>query len=170
MKLIRSRFRHDVDSACSVISILSGYRTGFYFEFLQRVGEWQRQRLIAVWIVMDSAVQQKCESVIRSAADRNDVGRIVSRSVLTSPTYSGARKDDELRHLTPIERQFHDAHIIDDLAHSRASRLDERRVRLDLDGLGNLTHLQHDVDDRIGIDLQHDSRLRKRTETRQASL
>ena len=87
---------------------------------------------------------------------------------MTSPTYSGARKDDELRHLTPIERQFHDAHIIDDLAHSRASGLDEPRVRLDLDGLGNLTHLQHDVEDRIGVDLEHNSRLCKRAETAEA--
>ena len=41
VKLVRTRFRYDIDRAGGVISILSGDRAGFDFELLHCVGKWQ---------------------------------------------------------------------------------------------------------------------------------
>ena len=119
---------------------------------------------------MDAAIQEKCEAVVRSAGHGDDVGGIVARSVLRSATNGSAGSNDQFRHLACIQRQFHDAHVIHDLADTRVPRFDECGIGLDLDGLGNLADLQQDVDNGIGINLQHDSCLRKRPETGEARL
>ena len=110
---------------------------------------------------MNSSVQQKCETVVGSAGDGDNVCRIVSRSVLPPATNGRAGGDDQLRDLPRIQRQFHHAHVIHNLADTRVSRFDERGIRLDLHRLGDLTNCQYDIDFGIGIDLEHDSRLHK---------
>ena len=65
-----------------------------------------------------------------------------------------------------VERQLQNTHVVDHLTDTRVPRFHQRRIRLNLDRLGNLTDLQADVNYRIAADLQHDSRLRKRAEPR----
>src|SRR5947207_5241513 len=115
---------------------------------------------------MNPTVQHERETVVGSAADRNDVGGIIPRSILTSTTNSSAGKNNQFGHLTPIERQFHNAHVIDDLADAGVARFHERGIRLNFYSFGNLTDCHHDVDFGIGTNLQDDSRLYKHPEHR----
>ena len=85
---------------------------------------------------------------------------------MTSAADGSARKDDQFRHLTPIERELHDAHVIDDLADTGVSRFDECGIRLNFYSFGNLTDCHHDVDFGIGTNLQDDSSLYKHPEPR----
>ena len=87
---------------------------------------------------------------------------------MRSSANRGPRKNDQFGHLAAIERQFHDSHVVDHLPDTGVPCFYQRRVRLNLDGLGNLTHCHYNVDFGITVDLQHDSCLHKCTETRQA--
>ena len=168
MKFVRARLRHNVHCAGRVISILGGYRAGFDFELLHGVRKRQRQCLVAVRIVMNSSVQQKCETVVGSAGDGDNVCRIVSRSVLPPATNGRAGGDDQFGHLPRIQRQFHHANIIHDLTDTCVPRFDERGIRLDLDSLRHLSDFQHDIKHRISVDLKDDSGLHEGTETGKA--
>src|SRR5206468_12172339 len=100
--LVRTRLRHNIYCTGSVITVLGRYSTRLDFEFLQGVREWQRQRLITVRIVVDRAVQHKCQAVVRSAAHRNAVGRIVPRTAWQSATDGGAGKNNQFTDLAAI--------------------------------------------------------------------
>ena len=69
MKFVSAALRNDIDGARGVKSILCGYGAGLDLEFLQRIGERQRQRLVAVGIVMDAAVEKERHAIIASAAN-----------------------------------------------------------------------------------------------------
>ena len=56
------------------------------------------------------------------------------------------------------------------MADADAARFDQRRIGLYFDGLGNLTHFKRDIDYRIRIDVQHDTRPGKRPKARQRHL
>ena len=91
---------------------------------------------------MDAAVEQERHAIIATAADGNDVRRIVTRRVLHSTADRCARQRDELRHLPAVQRQLHHAHVVHDLADAGAARLHERSVSLNFDGFRNLADLE----------------------------
>ena len=66
---IRSRFGDAIYSAGCVMSVLSGYSAGFYFEFLQRIREGERQIQIVFRIVMRSPVQKIIETAVSATRD-----------------------------------------------------------------------------------------------------
>src|SRR4030095_9470597 len=72
MKFVGAALRDDIHDARCVKSILRGYCAGFYFEFLQRIGKGQRQSLVAVRIIVDTAVEKERHTVVPSAAYGND--------------------------------------------------------------------------------------------------
>src|SRR3989442_12368202 len=102
---------------------------------------------------MDAAIQEKCEAVVRSAGHGDDVGGIVARSVLRSATNGSAGSNDQFRHLACIQRQFHDAHVIHDLADTRVPRFDECGIGLGRYLSGKLAAPKQEVGNWSWIDL-----------------
>ena len=51
------------------MSVLSGYSASFYFEFLQRIREGERQIQIVFRIVMRSPVQKIIETAVSATRD-----------------------------------------------------------------------------------------------------
>jgi hypothetical protein len=51
-----------------------------------------------------------------------------------------------LQVLAPVQRQFHDAPVLNDRSQFRGFRLQHRRPALHLDGFGDVAHLQCEVD------------------------
>ena len=67
----------------------------------------------------------------------------------------------------PFSGRFENACVLDNLADTDASCFHQSGVRLNFDLLGDLADFQNGIDDRTAVDLQHDSRLHKRPESRQ---
>ena len=84
---------------------------------------------------------------------------------LVAAANRGARKNDQLRHLPRIQRQFQHALVVDDLTDACGSGLDQGRVGLNFDRFRHLTDFQYRVYRRIAADLQNDSRLNICAET-----
>src|SRR6266481_1280843 len=142
-----------------MLSVLGRYRAGFYLELLQGIGKRQGKIRIAEGIVMSSSIQEERQAIIQTATDGNKIRRPGPCRSLITTSDRGAGKNNQIRNLAPIERQLQDAHVIDHLADTRAPRLDQSRICLDLDLFTNLADLQADVDDWITADLQNDARL-----------
>ena len=81
---------------------------------------------------------------------------------------SQARKRYQIRHIATIERQIENALGLDDLTNARSSRFNQRRVRLNLDRFTHLADLQRHIDNRITVDLQHNSSLCKCAKARES--
>ena len=77
MKIVCARLGHRVDCARGVLSILGRQRAGFHLEFLQRVGEGQRQIQVVEWIVMRAPVQQIGQAIVQPARHGNGLRRII---------------------------------------------------------------------------------------------
>ena len=73
VKLVCTRLRYSINCTCGVLSILGRHGTGFNFEFLQRIWEWQRLIETAVRVVMRTSVQHVCQAAGQSPADRDDI-------------------------------------------------------------------------------------------------
>ena len=77
-------------------------------------------------------------------------------------------RQNQLGRVASIQRQFQDSLRFHSLADTNGSGLHKRRVGLNLDLLGTLTHFERHVNDRIAVYLQHDSGLYERPEAGQS--
>src|SRR5262249_51185718 len=69
VEIVGTRFGDGIDGTTRVESVLSRERTRFNFEFLQGVGEWKRQTVIGVDIVMHTAVERVRVSPLHPSCD-----------------------------------------------------------------------------------------------------
>ena len=60
----------------------------------------------------------------------------------------------EVEEIAPVERQFHNPAVFDNLPHACRFRVQQGRGRLDIDRLRDLTHLQGKIEASLLIDLQ----------------
>ena len=143
--------------------------TRFDFEFLKRIREGQRQAQIVIRIVVLRAVQSIVHTARKSTAERDrqlalhaSRRRCVFRNV-----DGGADGQDQLGCVTSIQRQFQNALCLHGLSDTHSAGLHKRSIGLNLDLLRPLAHFERHVNDWVAVDLQHDSCLDKRSESRQ---
>ena len=107
---------------------------------------------------MSSPVQGVFDAGSLSAGDR-DGDLVVPTSAVGERVGSlnrGSRDQDQIGNASPIQRKLQDADIVHDLADTRAPRLHQGGIRLNIDFIGNLSHLKNRVDCRIAVHLQSD--------------
>src|SRR2546425_8707239 len=122
---------------------------------------------------MHRAIQKVRGAGIKTSSDGygyRSAHRPIAVAAAERSLHGSTGKRDEIRCLAAIERQFEDARIFDDLADPRASRFYKSRIRLNLDLLADLTHLQRSVDHQVVVDPQHESRLHIGLKPRQRRL
>ena len=99
-----------------------------------------------------------------ASADTND-GKIAEPPRLRDAGLDRcAPESDEVGHVAPVQRQFHNPLVLDDLADTRAARLHQRGVGFHRDLFTHRADLERDVDSRVCIHLQRHSRLNRRGE------
>ena len=119
---------------------------------------------------MRCAVQEKCHAIGQAACHRDADRGITPYETTDAPDGRGTGKNNQIRHLPPVQWQLHHANVIHHLADSCCARFHQRRVRLNLDSVGNFTHCENRVDHGIRAHLQHDPRLHKCPETRESRI
>ena len=99
-------------------SVLRGQSAGLDFEFLQRIGEGNRQVQAIVRIVDVCAIQIVGDTSGEAARHGDLDRRIVAggRACCAGSGCRHSRKEDQLRRLTTIQRQFQHALVINDAA------------------------------------------------------
>ena len=102
---------------------------------------------------MRSSVQHVCQSVVQSPADGNIIRRPSPGGALITSANGCPGQNDQFLQVAPVERQFQHTHVVDHLTDTGASRFHQCRIRLNLDRLGNLSHLQANVNDRVAANL-----------------
>ena len=119
---------------------------------------------------MRCAVQQECHAVGQAARDRDADRRITPHKTTDAADGRGSGKDNQIGDLAAVQRQLHHAKVIHHLADTGGPSFHQRRVRLNLDLVGNLADFENRIDHRVGADLQHDPRLDKRAESGKSRL
>jgi hypothetical protein len=168
--LIAAGFGHGVNGGCSMMSVAGGHCARLDLELLHGVREWQRQIQIVMQIVVIGAVQQIGRATARPARNRDGLRRVVAVPVETGRDHGGPGQENQVRGVAAVQWKFHDALIVDDLTHTGTARFNHRDVRLNLEGLRHLSHLEDNVDYRIAVHLQHDSGLNIGRETDKSRL
>src|SRR5262245_594004 len=82
---------------------------------------------------------------------------------------SSTGEQQQFLSVATIERQFHNALVLDDRAYTHASSFNQRRVCLNFDCFRNLSNLQDRVDYGVCIDLQNNTGLHEGSEARKRS-
>ena len=160
---VRARLGHRVDRRARMHAVLRRQRAGFRLEFLQRVGERQRQVQVVARVVVHRAIEHVAHAERQPAGQRIGLGAAAA-------AHGAAREGLHLRHrrrqilqqvggVASVQRQVEDPLVVHHLADAEAARLDHLRVGLDGDGFGDLAERQGDRHDRVAVHLQHDARL-----------
>ena len=169
--LVGSRTRDRVDGRARVHAVLRAERARLDLEFLQRVGERQRQVGVVVRIVVRRAVKQICHARRLSPGDRDQLPALhaaTRRDARRAVRLHGrSRERDQIYGIPAVERQRENALVFHHLSETGVARLDERRRRLHRDRLLDGAERQVHVDDRRVVDLQDDARAHVRFEARQ---
>ena len=133
-------------------------------EFLKGVWERQREPCSVLRVVVQRAIQEVRHAELHPAANGN-VHAALKTAVVRPPHFNGATgEDDQVGHLTSLERQLDDALLLNHFADAGALCVDERRSGLDGDRLGQLTEPQRDIDRGRRAHLEDDARLREGSE------
>ena len=152
-------------------AVVGGQAARRHAEFLQRVGERERHVQVVVGIVVHGAVKDVRDAGAQPAGhrDRHRIGSAALAADLAR-VHGGARQDDQVRDLAPLQRQLHDPLVLDHLRDAGALHVDERRRGFDRDGLLDVADRKHGIDGGRGADLQHDAGLHVGAEARQRDL
>src|SRR5438876_4207302 len=150
--------------------MLRSHTAGLDLQFLKRIGKRHLHAGSADEVDMPCAIERVFHAETQSTCRRNVIrsGEIFWHGNIG--LNRGAGKRDQVCHVSSVERQLEDSRILDNLADARASRLYESGVRLDLDLFTDLADFKNQVDDRIAVDLQNNSRLKKAPKSRQSRL
>ncbi len=157
MQAVATRLRHGVDRAARVLAILGGQRARFNLEFLQRIGEGERQVQVVEGIVMSAAIEYVGGSIGQTAADRGDclVGVILGGDQIgIGSDGRSAGEKNQIGGIAAVQGKIDHALLIHHLPDSGAARLNHRCRCFNHHLLRNITYLQPGVDGRIGIHLQ----------------
>src|SRR5262245_34359599 len=101
----------------------------------------------------------------RNAATNCDLGTAEQSAGHSAGLHCGTGQSDQVTDVAPIERQLADPLTFNDQSDAGRSRLDQRRVRLHFDLLGDLSDCKYWIDYRTGVDLQDDPGLNKGTKS-----
>ena len=159
VNLVRSGLGHQVDRGGGVITVARRQRAGLDLELLQRIGERRRQVQAVERIVVRAAVHDVGDAVGLAAGHRDRHGRKILVGVEVAGRRGGreAGEEDQLGRLPAVERQLHDALVVDHLADAGVLGFDQRRVRGHRDLLADRADRERHVDLGVRSDLQHDA-------------
>ena len=156
---VGARLGHGVHRRPRVHAVLRGEAGRRDAEFLQRIGERQRQVGVVLRVVVHGAVEQVGDAEGQAAGHRHVDGSPEAAAVRAAGVDGRAHHHEQRCHLPSLQRQFDDPLTFHDLADARAPHVHERRGRFNghrfLEGADRQLH----VDRRRGGDLQDDARL-----------
>ena len=165
VQLVGAGLGHDIHGAARMQAIAGRQGVGLDAEFLQRVGEGERQVDIRERVVVVSAVEQVVDVVALRTGHRDDHRAVEALAADVVVAGSGsvdraARQEHQRGGLPPVQRQFQNAALIDHLRDGVVLGLDHGGLRLHLDVFGDRTDLQAGIDLHVVPDLQKNVRLR----------
>ena len=157
--LVRSGLGHQVDRRGGMVAVPRRQRAGLDLELLQRVGKRRRQVQVVERIVVRPAVHDVGDAVGLAAGHRDRHGRevLVGVEVAGRRGRRQSRQEDQLGRLAAVQRQLHDALIVDHLSDAGVLGFDQRGVRRHRDLLADRADGERHVDLGIRADLQHDA-------------
>src|SRR5262245_6140822 len=129
MKLVRARLRYRVNPGARVHARTGGYRTGLNLELLKRV--WKRYRKIVLTIRIDMyRTIEDVQRTTRSSSGDIDIHRSLHSSMRCRHVgRNGCSRDkDQIRCITAVQRQLHNAFVFDDLTDPHGTRLYESGI------------------------------------------
>jgi hypothetical protein len=163
VKLIRAGLDHSVDRGPGVHAVLGGQSAGLHLEFLQRIGERQRQVEVVVRIIMHRPIEHVRGSERCSARDGKSFAAGLS---LPGPAGRQAGLDDrsgqyhEIGGIPPIQRELEDALVINYRSDAGGLRFHHGGVGFYLNLFCDGADLQRDIDGGIVTHLQDDAGLK----------
>ena len=97
---------------------------------------------------MQCAIQQVCDAGELAAGHRDIQTAGKTRGSVLAAWNGGARQLDQLDGIAAIQRKLDDALVLDNGSHAGGLRLDQARVRFDLNRLVDGSRLQRNVNGR----------------------
>ena len=165
---VRSRLGDRVDRRARMHAVLRGETARRHAEFLERVGEREWKVGVLLGVVVRCAVERIADAGRQAARDRDiDFARETPRAD-GSGLDRGADAENEVHGIAPVQRQFEDARVLDDVTDAGALDVHERRSGVHRDGFFERADLEHRVDRRGRADLQRDACLHVRAESLEA--
>ncbi len=164
MKLIRPRFRDDVDHATGILAILGVVVARLDTELLHRVRHRKRSIYVGVFVDVIAAVQHIVRLVRAGAicGDRHNTREALLVSLigaLVRCPHHARNQQCEGSSIAAVQRQFIHAGGIDDLRQCSRCRIHLRRIAGYCDRLSTASGLHHHALGNSGIGLQEDSRV-----------
>ena len=163
VKLVGSGLRHR--RYCRRISVLGVYAAGLDLELLHRIWKGHVHCRSSHVIHVIGTVQTVPRAPTGAASngedrrrpgsppDSHNIDRLRAGALIDG----SAGEYDQIGHVASVERQFQYPFVFDHRTDSRIPRVYESRVRLNFDLFTHLAHFQNHIDNRTGIDLQHDA-------------
>ena len=169
MKVVRAGFCHQTHRARGSDAVLDGRGASLDFELLHRIWKWHGQIGVFERIVVIGPIQHVIQPNRRSTRDGNTSvckERITATVILKSRCRCSGKRN-QLIDVAAIQRELQNARILHDLTDSCIPRFHQRSICLDFNLLRDLTYFQDHIDRGTAVDLQHNSALCIRTESRQ---
>ena len=169
VELVRPAPGHDVDDAARVFAVPRAVIVRLHAELLQRIGKGERNVHVVV-LVKEVGPIQRVASLVVARAVHVDVRRsrqlgLSGRGVGRDAAHAG-HEVHGLDGVAAVERQFHHALTLNDVAQSLRGRVHERSALADDDGLNCRADLELDVDGRSLVRQQGHALLHRLLESR----
>ena len=159
---IGSGARDDVDDRAGMEAVLRGEAGGLHAEFLNGIGEWERQVHVGERVGVVGAVHQVLGLGALAAGDgeRDFAGIVLGADVVARGRGGGgAGKQNQVRRLPAVEGNVDHALRVDDLRYGLILGLHHGGRGVHLDGLGGSAHFEADVNAQVVADLDDDAGL-----------
>jgi hypothetical protein len=164
-----ARLRDGVDGGPGVHAGRRRQAATRHAELLERIRERERQVAEVVGTVVRGAIELVLDAVAEAPRHRDADAAGRAERGHAPGVHGRPREHDQVRDVPALQRQLDDLLLLDDLVDPRAADVDERRLRRDGDRLLDVAERELRVDDRVGVDLEHDARLDVRPERLGAS-
>ena len=96
-------------------------------ELLQRVRERHRQVRVVLRVVVRGAVEAVCHTERETTSNGNADPTLHAAAVGRAGLNRRSRQYDEVGHLPPLKRKFHDPLVLDDVTDAGAAHVDDGR-------------------------------------------
>ncbi len=160
MEAVGAGLGSDVDDSAKREAVFGGHGTGLDFKFLHRVDGEVGVEVGVVAVGRDHAIDQHIVDGVGTAVDAPiaEAGAAVGESALNGSGVgmNVGGEQDEGERIASVEGQFLDVTVFDDLSDGAVFGVDDRRGTGDLDGFGDGSDIEADIDFGLLIDLQDD--------------
>ena len=170
VQVVGARLHDRIHRRRRVHAVLRRQPAGRDAELLQRIRERERQVHVVIGVVVHRAVERVLDAVAQSARDGNGDAAGVAQGRERPLIDRRAGQHDQVGDLAPLQRELHQALLLDDFADPRAAHVHERRGRLDRHRFFQVADRQRRRDHRVRVHLQHDARLHVGAESLQRHL